>query len=117
MNRYFILLILSAGLIISTGALAGKVEICKHYISKKQHRCIIKQLDDDVVKVGSQVVLYSDDFHWIATGDVVVKKGELSIAIFKDAGPNVSRGLNAVFEDSSSKNTLDYDLAFDKLDY
>ena len=108
---------LFAGLLFSTGAIAGKVEICKYYMSKKQHRCIIKQLDDDVVKVGSQVVLYSNDHHWIATGDVVVKKGEHSIAIFKDAGPNVSRGLKAVFEETSIKNTLNYDLAFDKLEY
>ena len=117
MIRPFTLLILALGLLFSVQAYAGEVEICKHYAKKKQHRCIIKQLEDDVVKVGSQVVLYSNDYHWIATGDVVIKKGGLSIAIFKDGSPKIRRGLTAVFEDTSQKNTLNYDLAFDKIDY
>ena len=70
-----------------------------------------------MVKVGSQVVLYSNDYHWIATGKVVKKKGGLSIAIFKNADPKIRRGLTAVFEERSQKNTLNYDLAFDKPEY
>lgn len=102
---------------LSTQTFAGEVAVCKQYISKKQHRCIIKQLEDDVVKVGSQVVLYSPDYHWVATGEVVIKKGSHSIAIFKNAGPHIRRGLTAVFEGTYQKNTLNYDLAFDKPDY
>jgi len=97
---------------------AGELVLCKRFIHKSEHRCVIKRGDEDPrkVKKGDRVLVYSrDGTDWIATGDLIVVKGAHSIGIFKNADSRISKGMKVVFEDPLSAESQDmgWDGAFD----
>ena len=91
--------------------------MCKKFLQRSEHRCIIQKGDEDpvTIKKGDRVLVYSrDGTDWIATGDLLMVKGEHSIGVFKNADPRISKGLKVIFEDpDSASSEMGWSGAFD----
>ena len=96
----------------------GEVLTCKQILDKREHRCVVAHnMDEDFIEKKDQVILYSPgERYWVATGEVMVVRGKYLVATFKDSDPRLYKGLEVVIESRENQETLNWSLAFSKLD-
>ena len=93
-------------------ALGAEVVVCRKAKKNRAVRCIFKIESETNLRKKDQVIVYSKQKYWVATGRIIMTKKDHFIAAF-EPNSQIERGYNAKVRPFGEENVLSYDEVFD----
>ena len=93
-------------------ALGAEVVVCSKAAKFRVVRCIFKIEAEKNLRKKDQVIVYTKEQYWVATGEIVIVKNGHFIASFEPNSP-IGRGFKAEVKPFGEESTLSYEGVFD----